>query len=181
MFQPDLLKGKRILVTGGGTGLGRSMAHRYLELGGNVENSGRREDVLKQTAEELAKGSIFAFGLSEREHGADIYSTDMVLRPAGDDGAVQVWSASNQQPLGEAMPGRAGAPRSMALSPDGRTIAVAYDSGLIRLWDLASRSAVGGPLEAHPASAEYVAFSPAGDLLASGGADGTIRVWRLPG
>lgn len=100
---------------------------------------------------------------------------------AGDDGAVQVWSASNQQPLGEAMPGRAGAPRSMALSPDGRTIAVAYDSGLIRLWDLASRSAVGGPLEAHPASAEYVAFSPAGDLLASGGADGTIRVWRLPG
>jgi short-subunit dehydrogenase involved in D-alanine esterification of teichoic acids len=32
MFQPDLLKGKRILVTGGGTGLGRSMAHRYLEL-----------------------------------------------------------------------------------------------------------------------------------------------------
>ena len=28
MFQPDLLKGKRILVTGGGTGLGRSMAHR---------------------------------------------------------------------------------------------------------------------------------------------------------
>ena len=41
MFQPDLLKGKRILVTGGGTGLGRSMAHRYLELGANVVICGR--------------------------------------------------------------------------------------------------------------------------------------------
>src|SRR5260370_35020751 len=57
MFQPDLLKGKRILVTGGGTGLGRSMAERYLELGANVVICGRREDVLKQTAEELAKAT----------------------------------------------------------------------------------------------------------------------------
>jgi len=55
MFQPDLLKGKRILVTGGGTGLGRSMAQRYLELGANVVICGRREAVLTQTAEELAK------------------------------------------------------------------------------------------------------------------------------
>src|SRR5260370_1041277 len=55
MFQPDLLKGKRILVTGGGSGLGRSMAQRYLELGANVVICGRREDVLKQTAEELGK------------------------------------------------------------------------------------------------------------------------------
>ena len=53
MFQPDLLKGKRILVTGGGTGLGRSMTQRYLELGANVVICGRREDVLKETAAEL--------------------------------------------------------------------------------------------------------------------------------
>src|SRR2546422_1018947 len=55
VFQPDLLKGKRILVTGGGTGLGRSMSHRFLELGANVVICGRREDVLEQTAEELTK------------------------------------------------------------------------------------------------------------------------------
>ena len=55
MFQPDLLKDKRILVTGGGTGLGRSMSHRFLELGANVVICGRREDVLEQTAEELTK------------------------------------------------------------------------------------------------------------------------------
>ncbi|WP_422000147.1 SDR family oxidoreductase [Reyranella sp.] len=57
MFQSDLLKGKRILVTGGGTGLGRSMAQRYLELGANVVICGRREEVLKQTAQELTAES----------------------------------------------------------------------------------------------------------------------------
>src|SRR6202047_5002194 len=69
MFQPDLLKGKRILVTGGGTGLGRSMAQRYLELGANVVICGRREDVLKQTAEELAqatRGEIETVGCDVR-------------------------------------------------------------------------------------------------------------------
>jgi len=69
MFQPDLLKGKRILVTGGGTGLGRSMAERYLELGANVVICGRREDVLKETVAELAKktgGKIEAVGCDVR-------------------------------------------------------------------------------------------------------------------
>lgn len=42
-------------------------------------------DVLrKQAAQALEDGSIFAFGLSEKSHGADIYSTDMVLTPDGD-------------------------------------------------------------------------------------------------
>jgi alkylation response protein AidB-like acyl-CoA dehydrogenase len=41
-------------------------------------------DARKRAAELLDDGAIFAFGLSEKEHGADIYSTDMVLTPAGD-------------------------------------------------------------------------------------------------
>ena len=36
MFQADLFKGKKILVTGGGTGLGKAMASRYLQLGADV-------------------------------------------------------------------------------------------------------------------------------------------------
>jgi NAD(P)-dependent dehydrogenase (short-subunit alcohol dehydrogenase family) len=36
VFSKDLLKGKRILVTGGGTGLGREMAARYAELGAEL-------------------------------------------------------------------------------------------------------------------------------------------------
>src|ERR1019366_7922555 len=58
---PDLLKNKRILITGGGTGLGKGMAERFLELGATVYICGRREEVLKQTAAELsAKGTIHA-------------------------------------------------------------------------------------------------------------------------
>ena len=61
MFNPDLLKKKRILITGGGTGLGKGMAQRFLELGASVYICGRREGVLKATAAELApKGSIHA-------------------------------------------------------------------------------------------------------------------------
>ena len=44
MFQKDLLKNKRILVSGGGSGLGKAMATRYLELGANVYICGRRNN-----------------------------------------------------------------------------------------------------------------------------------------
>lgn len=50
MFQPDLLKGKRILVTGGGSGLGRSMGRRFLELGAELVICGRRPEVLAEAA-----------------------------------------------------------------------------------------------------------------------------------
>ncbi|MFJ2926785.1 acyl-CoA dehydrogenase family protein [Streptomyces massasporeus] len=39
-----------------------------------------------RAAELLAQGEVFAFGLSEKAHGADIYSTDMLLEPDGDGG-----------------------------------------------------------------------------------------------
>jgi len=59
MFNTDLLKNKRILITGGGTGLGRGMAERFLELGAEVYICGRREEVVAQTAKELsAKGAV---------------------------------------------------------------------------------------------------------------------------
>src|SRR5712691_6074474 len=54
MFRDNLLHPKRILITGGGTGLGKAMAHRFLELGAAVYICGRREDVLKKTEAELA-------------------------------------------------------------------------------------------------------------------------------
>jgi NAD(P)-dependent dehydrogenase (short-subunit alcohol dehydrogenase family) len=54
MFQPDLLRDKRILITGGGTGLGKASAQRFLELGAEVYICGRRHEVLTATKEELA-------------------------------------------------------------------------------------------------------------------------------
>lgn len=50
MFQSDLLSGRRILITGGGTGLGKSMGRRFLELGAELVICGRRAEVLEATA-----------------------------------------------------------------------------------------------------------------------------------
>src|SRR5579863_7629986 len=57
MFRTDLLKAKRILVTGGGTGLGKSIARRYLELGAQLVICGRRGEVLDTTAAELRQAT----------------------------------------------------------------------------------------------------------------------------
>src|ERR1700735_1534723 len=58
MFQSDLFKGRTILITGGGTGLGGSMALRFAELGANIFLVARREEPLKETAEAIrAKGA----------------------------------------------------------------------------------------------------------------------------
>ncbi|MCA6073733.1 SDR family oxidoreductase [Fulvivirga sedimenti] len=53
MLQEDSLKGKNIIVTGGGTGLGRSMATYFLELGANVVITSRKMEVLEAAAEEM--------------------------------------------------------------------------------------------------------------------------------
>ncbi len=45
---------------------------------------GKNEEVKQKAAKLLKEGAIFAFGLSEKEHGADIYSSDMMLYPNGD-------------------------------------------------------------------------------------------------
>lgn len=53
MFQKDLLAKKTIIITGGGTGLGKSMAQRFGELGANLVITSRKQDVLDATAVEL--------------------------------------------------------------------------------------------------------------------------------
>jgi NAD(P)-dependent dehydrogenase (short-subunit alcohol dehydrogenase family) len=53
MFRPGLMSGERILITGGGTGLGKVMAEALLMLGAHVYICGRRGGVLKATADEL--------------------------------------------------------------------------------------------------------------------------------
>jgi NAD(P)-dependent dehydrogenase (short-subunit alcohol dehydrogenase family) len=53
MFRADLFKGKRFLVTGGGTGLGRMMVEKFCELGADVAICGRRGGVLDETATEV--------------------------------------------------------------------------------------------------------------------------------
>jgi NAD(P)-dependent dehydrogenase (short-subunit alcohol dehydrogenase family) len=62
MYQKDLFKGRTILITGGGTGLGRSMALRFAELGANLFLVGRRPEPLAETCEAIrAAGAKAAF------------------------------------------------------------------------------------------------------------------------
>ena len=68
MFNQQLLAGRRILVTGGGTGLGKSMAARFLELGAEVHICGRRKGVCDETATEL----MDLYGGRVTSHGVDI-------------------------------------------------------------------------------------------------------------
>src|ERR1044072_6745660 len=68
MFRDQLLAGPRILVTGGGTGLGKSMAARFLQLGAEVHICGRRKIVCDETATEL----MAEYGGRVTSHGVDI-------------------------------------------------------------------------------------------------------------
>jgi len=69
-FRNDLLAGKRILITGGATGLGKSMAQRFLELGASLCICGRREEVLAEAARDLQAltgGSVKTFPCDVRD------------------------------------------------------------------------------------------------------------------
>jgi NAD(P)-dependent dehydrogenase (short-subunit alcohol dehydrogenase family) len=68
MYRSDLLSDKRILITGGGTGLGKSIGKRYVELGADLVICGRRKEVLDQTAKEF-KDSL---GILIETHVCDV-------------------------------------------------------------------------------------------------------------
>ena len=53
MFKNDLLENKTIIITGGGSGLGKSMATRFGELGANLVLTSRRQEVLDEAAREI--------------------------------------------------------------------------------------------------------------------------------
>ena len=83
MFQEGLFKGKKILVTGGGTGLGRGMAERLLGLGAEIAICGRRRSVCEATAAELMKahgGVVKSYGVDIRDAAAVEAMVDEIFR-----------------------------------------------------------------------------------------------------
>lgn len=71
MLQPGSLKNKTIIITGGGTGLGRSMGKYFLQLGANLVITSRKKDVLDKAASELSKetgGKVLAVPCDVRKY-----------------------------------------------------------------------------------------------------------------
>ncbi len=86
MFTSQLLAGRRILVTGGGTGLGKSMATRFLGLGAEIHICGRRKIVCDETAAELMAahgGKVVAHGVDIRDAAAVDHMIDTIFTGHG--------------------------------------------------------------------------------------------------
>jgi len=79
-FTADTLEGERILVTGGGTGLGRAMAEGFARCGAEVAVCGRREEPLKATVEAIRT----AGGTAEYAHGVDVRDAAAMDQAVGD-------------------------------------------------------------------------------------------------
>ena len=73
MFDVQLLKGKKIVVTGGGTGLGKSMATRFAELGADLVITSRRQNVIDETAKDLREHGVKVLAIS-----CDVRDTEQV-------------------------------------------------------------------------------------------------------
>jgi len=89
MFTPDLLKRKRVLITGGGTGIGRALAERFLQLGATVYICGRRAAVVEQAARELSAstgGMCRAFACDVR-YPEDV---EKIIDPIWADGPLDI-------------------------------------------------------------------------------------------
>ena len=70
MLREDALKGKTIVITGGGTGLGKAMGIYFLKLGANLVITSRKQEVLQKTADEMEEktgGKVLAVACDIRE------------------------------------------------------------------------------------------------------------------
>jgi NAD(P)-dependent dehydrogenase (short-subunit alcohol dehydrogenase family) len=84
MFEKGLLNGKRILITGGGSGLGAAMGRRFLELGAELFMCGRRREMLEATAAEMRDlgGKVAAIACDIRDGAGVETMMDQIWREA---------------------------------------------------------------------------------------------------
>ncbi|GMU53065.1 MAG: hypothetical protein AMXMBFR33_22110 [Candidatus Xenobia bacterium] len=59
IFRPDLFEGQTVLITGGGTGIGRAIARELVDLGARVRLAARREEPLQATCAELGERASY--------------------------------------------------------------------------------------------------------------------------
>src|SRR6187402_3373855 len=84
MFRSDLFAGKRFLITGGGTGLGRIMLERFVELGADAVICGRRSGVLRETAREIMA--------RHPDRRIDCFTVDIRVATAVEEMVGEIWA-----------------------------------------------------------------------------------------
>jgi WD40 repeat protein/energy-coupling factor transporter ATP-binding protein EcfA2 len=117
------------------------------------------------------------------------FSTDKILASGSFDGQmgeINLWNVVTQQRIGEPLKGHSSSVRSLAFSPDGKTLASANGRDVpasvepsIILWDVKTQRPLGSPLKGHEDGISCLAFNPDGKVLASGSADATVRLWDV--
>jgi WD40 repeat protein len=112
--------------------------------------------------------------------GSLAFSPTGVIVSGGWDGRISLWDLGGNPVLSHPLIGHLDAVRSVALSPDGKTIFSGSWDGTIRLWDT-DGDLQSQPFTGHDDAVSSAAFSPDGKTIVSGSDDGTIGLWDTNG
>jgi WD40 repeat protein len=149
---------------------------KIIATGGESNVIRLRDQALRPTAELVGhRNWVRALAFMPRTSGPDD-----ALVSAGADGVAYLWrrltTAARPTALGE----RSSLMESLAISPDGRTIATGNAEGQVILWDAAQsdvRSSDRPKLAGHDGTVTGISYGPSGDVIITADADGTVRLW----
>jgi WD40 repeat protein len=93
--------------------------------------------------------------------------------------AVRLWSLAEPQPTAETLEGATSLAKTVAFTPDGRSLAAGHDDGSIRIWEIARPRQPPRELVGHTETVTELEISRDGRHLASTGSDQTVRLWNI--
>ncbi|MDZ8138382.1 MAG: serine/threonine-protein kinase [Nostoc sp. DedQUE04] len=132
----------------------------------------------------LVSAFILLFGFSEswyknfRQIQTSLVSRLMQQNSPSKNNAILSQISLGKVSLANTLQGHENSVLSVAISPDGKTIASSGDDGTIKLWNLATGKLIAS-LKGHFQQVNVVVISPDGKLLVSASDDNTIKIWNL--
>jgi WD40 repeat protein len=100
-----------------------------------------------------------------------------VTQTETDSNRLRLWDTTTGYARGVALQGHAKRVRTVAFSPDGKTLVSGSADTTVRMWDAATGQPRGAPLQGHTDEVWTVAYSPDGRTFVSGSFDNTLRLW----
>jgi cytochrome c len=125
----------------------------------------------------LASGAAEAvLRFHDKAVNAVAFLKDGRIATSGEDAQIATWEPGAVKPV-QVFKGHTAPVVSLAVSPDGETLASASWDGTARLWSL--RDGTSRTLEGHQQNVNWVAFAPDGRSVVTAGYDSTLRIWPL--